>query len=518
MKVELYDTTLRDGAQKEGISFSVDDKIKIAQKLSELEIHYIEGGWPGSNPTDVLFFKKIKDVDLGKSKIVAFGSTRRANISPERDIGLQNLLDAETEIVCIFGKAWDFHVLHALKVKPDENLKMVSESIRYLKDKGKEVFFDAEHFFDGYKKNPDYAMQVLHAAEKEGASRIILCDTNGGCLPHEIENIIKKVKKVIKTPLGVHLHNDSDCAVASSLCAVSCGVIHVQGTINGYGERSGNANLCSIIPNLKIKMGIECISDFALENLCSVSRYVSEIANLSHPENMPYVGASSFAHKGGVHISAVLSHSETYEHIRPELVGNRRRILISELSGKSSVLLKAQEYNIDLSKDSPEVKKILEKLKEVEHSGYQFEGAEASFELLMRKMLGNYTSLFELIGFRLIIEKEADGKIVACATLKMKIQNEIEYVVAEGDGPVNALDNALRKALAKFYPEISNIKLTDFKVRVINEKAGTAAKVRVLISSSDEKDTWGTVGVSENIIEASWQALVDSIEYGLIKR
>lgn len=520
MKIELYDTTLRDGAQKEGISFSVEDKIKIAQKISDLEIHYIEGGWPGSNPTDTLFFKKIKDVDLGRSKIVAFGSTRRAKTNIKEDVGLQNLLNADTKMICIFGKAWDFQVVHALRTKPEENLKMISDSVKYLRDKGRVVFFDAEHFFDGYKRNPDYALQVLLCAEEAGSSLLVLCDTNGGCLPYEIEAIVKKVKKVVKVPLGIHLHNDSDCAVASSLVAVLAGASHIQGTINGYGERCGNANLCSIIPNLKIKIGIDCISDFALENLTQVSHYVSEIANLSHPENLPYVGASSFAHKGGVHISAVLSHSDTYEHLRPEMVGNKRKILISELSGKSTILFKAREYNLDLEKDSHQVKAILEKLKEVEHQGYQFEGAEASFELLMKKILKTRSPLFELIAFRLIIEKDIEGHLVAEATLKIKIpqKSEMEHIVAEGDGPVNALDNALRKALVKFYPQVKNIKLTDFKVRVINERAGTAAKVRVLISSSDEKESWGTIGVSENIIEASWEALVDSIEYGLIKK
>ncbi len=520
MKVELYDTTLRDGAQKEGISFSVEDKIRIAQKISDLEIHYIEGGWPGSNSTDTLFFQKIKDVHLGHSKIVAFGSTRRANIKVKQDTGLQNLLDAETEIICIFGKAWDFQVVHALRTKPEENLKMISDSVKYLKDKGRIVFFDAEHFFDGYQKNPDYAMQVLLCAKEAGSSLLVLCDTNGGRLPQEVEAIVKKVKKVVKVKIGVHLHNDGDCAVASSLMAVLAGASHIQGTINGYGERSGNANLCSIIPNLKIKMGSDCISSSALKNLTKVSHYVSEIANLSHSESLPYVGASSFAHKGGVHISAVLSHSDTYEHIRPEIVGNKRKILISELSGKSTVLFKAKEYNLNLKKGNPQVKKILEKLKEVEHQGYQFEGAEASFELLMKKMLKTHTPLFELIGFRLIIEKDIEGHLVAEATLKIKIpkKSEMEHIVAEGDGPVNALDNALRKALIKFYPQVKNIKLTDFKVRVINERAGTAAKVRVLISSSDEKESWGTVGVSENIIEASWESLVDSIEYGLIKK
>ncbi|PIU66812.1 MAG: citramalate synthase [Armatimonadetes bacterium CG07_land_8_20_14_0_80_40_9] len=517
-EVKIYDTTLRDGAQGEGIAFSVEDKLKIARRLDELKIHYIEGGWPGSNPTDIIFFQRIKAVKLENSKIVAFGSTRRPKISPERDLNLQNLLSAQTKTITIFGKSWDLHVIHALKVRLEENLAMIADSVEFLKAKGKEVIFDAEHFFDGYKGNPEYSLSSIKKASEAGADWIVLCDTNGGCLPYEIEEIIRKVKKEIKTPLGIHAHNDTGCAVANSISAVRLGLRQVQGTINGYGERCGNANLCTVIPNLKLKLGIDCLDDLALENLSGVSRYVSEIANLSPREDQPYVGNSAFAHKGGVHVSAVFAHPETYQHIKPELIGNRSRVLISELSGKSNILYKAQEYNIDLSQDTPEVKKILEELKKREHQGYQYEGAEASFELLIKKILGSYQKLFELKGFRMIIEKEGEKGSVAEATIKLKVKGEEEHVVAEGEGPVNALDSALRKALDKFYPQIKNIKLTDFKVRVINEKAGTAAKVRVLVESSDEKDKWGTVGVSENIIEASWQALVESIEYGLQER
>lgn len=515
MEVKLYDTTLRDGAQGEKIYFSLEDKLKIVKKLDELEIHYIEGGFPVSNPKDIEFFKKVKEIDLNNSRIVAFGMTRKPKISPEKDLNIQSLIEADTEIVTLVGKAWDFHVTYVLKTTLQENLKMIEESISYLKEKNKTVFFDAEHLFDGYKRNRDYALEVLKTAEKAGADLICLCDTNGGTLMWEMCEIINKIKEEIKIPLGIHIHNDSAVAVANTLLAVKLGITQVQGTINGYGERCGNADLVSIIPALKLKMGINCISDFALEKLTKISHYISEIANLPPKNDAPYVGYSAFAHKGGMHVSAILAFPETSEHIRPELVGNRRRILISELSGKSNIIYKAQEYNIDLTVDTPEVRRILEELKKREQQGYQYEGAEASFELLIRKFMGTHKRLFEFKGFRLIIEKQGDNPPVAEATIKLVINDVEKHVVAEGDGPVNALDNALRKALEEFYPEIKNMKLTDFKVRVIDGEAGTAAKVRVFVETSDEKDTWSTVGVSENIIEASWEALVDSIEYGL---
>jgi 2-isopropylmalate synthase len=417
--------------------------------------------------------------------------------------------------VTIVGKAWDLHVNYVLKTTLEENLRMIEESISYLKEKGKTVFFDAEHLFDGYKKNKEYALKVLKTAEKSGADTICLCDTNGGTLLWELEEIIKEIIKEIKTPLGIHIHNDSGLAVANTLLAVKLGITQVQGTINGYGERCGNADLTTIIPALKLKMGINCISDFALEKLTKTSHYISEIANLIPRNDAPYVGNSAFAHKGGMHVSAILAFPETSEHIKPELVGNNRRILVSELSGKSNIIYKAQEYNIDLTTDTPEVRKILEELKKREKQGYQYEGAEASFELLIKKFMGTYKKLFEFKGFRLIIEKQGENPPVAEATIKLLINDTEKHVVAEGDGPVNALDNALRKALKEFYPEIENMKLTDFKVRVINGEAGTAAKVRVFVETSDQKDSWSTVGVSENIIEASWEALVDSIEYGL---
>ncbi len=514
-RVKIYDTTLRDGAQSENISFSVDDKLNIAKKLDDLGIHYIEGGWPGSNPKDIEFFERAKKRDLKNSKLVAFGSTRRADSKVEEDHNLLSLLDAETPTVCIFGKTWDLHVEKALNISLEKNLQLIEESVAFLKSQGKETIYDAEHFFDGYKSNPAYAIETLKAAEKAKADCIVLCDTNGGSMPFEIHEIMAEVRKEISTPLGIHAHNDAGMAVANTIIAVKMGASHVQGTINGYGERCGNANLCSVIPNLKLKLGIACLNDRQLKQLTEVSRYVSEIANLPPADNMPYVGRSAFAHKGGIHVSAVQKKPETYEHIPPELVGNLRRILISELSGKSAILSKAKEYKLDLQKDTPETKRILERLKEAENAGYQYEGAEASFELLMNKALGLYKPFFKLEGFRVVVDVR-DDELIAEATVKVEVDGKIEHTAAEGNGPVNALDNALRKALEKFYPTLKDVHLVDYKVRVINAEKATAAKVRVLIQSRDSKSSWGTVGVSENIIEASWIALVDSLEYKLI--
>lgn len=517
MNVEIYDTTLRDGSQSERISFSVEDKVRIAERLDDLGVTYIEGGWPGSNPKDIRFFEKIKDLELENAKIVAFGSTKKAGTSSEEDLSLQALIEAGTQVVCIFGKSWDLHVRDALNVSLEENLEMIDDSVSYLKSKGLMTIYDAEHFFDAYKANPDYALETLKHAEKAGANRIVLCDTNGGCMPNEIEHILGVVKERIKTPLGIHAHNDTDVAVANSLVAVRMGTTHVQGTINGYGERSGNANLCSLIPNLKLKLGVDCITDEQLKKLTEVSRFVSELANQSQRNNLPYVGASAFAHKGGVHIDAVQKNPQTYEHIKPNLVGNTRRILISELSGRSSIISKSKEYGLDLKKDTKETKKIIDTVKALEAEGYQFEGAEASFELLVRKILQPREDYFELEGFRTIVEMQKDGRMLAEATTRLKVGGEEKYTAAEGNGPVNALDKALRKALERFYPELKDMHLTDYKVRVLDERDGTAAKVRVLIESSDKSGSWGTVGVSENIIEASWKALRDSIEYKLLK-
>ncbi|MFV2040599.1 MAG: citramalate synthase [Candidatus Hydrothermarchaeales archaeon] len=516
MHIKLYDTTLRDGTQSERISFSVEDKLKIAVKLDELGIHYIEGGWPGSNPKDAEFFEQAKKLNL-KARLVPFGSTRRAGVSPEKDLNLKALIDAQTDVVCIFGKSWGLHVTDALKTTFTENLAMIEDSVRFLKNAGKEVVYDAEHFFDAYKDNPVYALQTLAAAQSGGADVIVLCDTNGGTLPGELEKIITTVKSSVKVPLGIHAHNDSETAVANTLAAVKLGASHVQGTVNGYGERCGNASLCSIIPNLKLKLGLDCVTDEQLMRLTEVSRYVTEIANITPTPSLPYVGVSAFAHKGGIHVDAVTKNPRTYEHIEPELVGNTQRVLISELSGRANVVSKARDFGFAIEKDTPEAKKILAKLKEKESAGYQYEGAEASFELLIRDTLNGTRKFFDLEGFRVIIERQSDGRMLAEATVRVKVRGEELFMASEGDGPVNALDTALRKALYKFYPSLQDMHLKDYKVRVLDESRGTAAKVRVLVESGDLSGSWGTVGVSENIIEASFEALVDSIVYKLLK-
>ncbi len=518
-KLIIYDTTLRDGSQAEDVSMSVEDKLRINEKLDELGIHYIEGGWPGSNPKDAEYFKKAKKIDLKNATLVAFGSTRRAGQKVENDKNIRTLLNAGTEVITIVGKTWDFHVTKALKVSLDENLELINSSILYLKKHIEKVFFDAEHFFDGYKNNPDFSIECLKAAEDAGADCLVLCDTNGGSLPEESGKITREVKKRVKTSLGIHTHNDSDCAVANSIMAVRSGAIHIQGTINGLGERCGNANLCSLLPNLQLKLGYECISDDKLKLVREVSRYVNEITNLRHFKRQPFVGDSAFAHKGGIHVSAIRKSSKTYEHINPELVGNSQRVLISDLAGRSNVLRKAEEFGIDLDKKIDNLGKIIERLKELENQGFQFEGAEASFELLMKKHLGLYKKLFNLIGFRVIVEKRKEGDDPICeATIMVQFPDgNIEHTAATGNGPVNALDNALRKALYRFYPELKSVELHDYKVRVLTAGEGTAAKVRVLIESGDNGRRWGTVGVSENVVEASWQALVDSIEYKLLK-
>jgi 2-isopropylmalate synthase len=517
-QIEIYDTTLRDGSQAEDISFSVEDKLRITEKLDEFGIHFIEGGWPGSNPKDAEYFKKVRKLSLSNSIVVAFGSTHRAAHKVEDDHNIKSLIDSEARIITIYGKTWDFHVKEALRISLEENLDLIHNSVAYLKKHTERVFFDAEHFFDGYKDNPEFAIKCLIAAQDAGADCIIPCDTNGGTLPHEIKKIMKDVLKNIKKPVGIHAHNDSECAVANSVIAVELGAVQVQGTINGVGERCGNANLCSIIPNLQIKLGYKCLSDEDLKKLRDVSRFVNEIANLRHFKRQPFVGDSAFAHKGGIHVSAVLKRPETYEHIRPQLVGNSQRVLVSDLAGKSNILRKAEEFNIHLEPNSPEVQTMLDKLKDLEHQGFQFEGAEASFELLLKKSLNLHKRFFDLIGFRVIDEKRKEKEPpYSEATIMVKVAGHIEHTAASGNGPVNALDNALRKALEKFYPELKSVKLHDYKVRVLTAGIGTSAKVRVLVESGDEESRWGTVGVSENIIEASWQALVDSIEYKLLK-
>lgn len=517
-KIRIYDTTLRDGTQAEDIAFSVEDKVRIARRLDELGIHYIEGGWPGSNPKDLQFFHEISRVSLTHARVVAFGSTCRPGNRPEKDRNIQTLLETNTPVVTIFGKSWDVHPREVMKIDLDENLDMISRSVEFLKKRTDEIIYDAEHFFDGYKSDPNYALATVRRAKEAGADCIVLCDTNGGTLPWELEGIIKEVKPHVSVPMGIHIHNDSEMAVANTILAVRNGIIHVQGTINGFGERCGNANLCSIIPTLKLKLGRDCISDDQLKKLREVSRFVNELANIPHNKHLPYVGDSAFAHKGGIHVSAIRKSPLTYEHICPELVGNRQRVLVSDLAGQSNILAKAAEYNIDLQSDDQVTQKILSDLKELENKGFQFEGAEGSFEILMKKALGKYRRFFELMGFRVIVEKRAEEEPpISEATIMIRVGDRIEHTAALGNGPVNALDNALRKALEKLYPELKEVKLVDFKVRILSSIHGTRAVTRVLIESQDSHDKWGTVGVSENIIQASWQALVDSIEYKLLK-
>lgn len=516
--IKLYDTTLRDGTQAEDVSFLVADKIRIARILDEMGVHYIEGGWPGSNPKDIAFFKDIKDVRLKQTKVAAFGSTRRARTSPEKDNNIQTLIEAEPDVVTIFGKTWDFHVREALRISLEENLELIYDSLEYLTKNVPEVIYDAEHFFDGYKANPEYAIKTLKAAQEAGADCIVLCDTNGGTLPFEVAGIIRKVRQEITTPLGIHAHNDSECAVANSLVAVEEGAVHVQGTINGFGERCGNANLCSIIPALQLKMGHDCLDEEQLAGLRQVSRTIYEMANLVPNKHQPYVGNSAFAHKGGVHVSAIQRHPETYEHLRPEKVGNITRILVSDLSGRSNILAKAAQFNINLDSKDPATQDILEKIKDMENKGYQFEGAEASFDLLMRRAMGGLETFFSVIGFRVIdTKRHEDEKPFSEATVQVKVGGRIEHTAADGNGPVNALDHALRKALESFYPQISETKLFDYKVRVLPASKGTASLTRVLIESGDKETRWGTVGVSDNIIDASYQALVDAFHYKLLK-
>lgn len=518
LEVKLYDTTLRDGSQGEGISYSVRDKIRIAEELDKAGIHYIEGGWPGSNPKDMEFFLAMaKDRQLQNSHLVAFGSTRKAHTDVSKDSNINGLLKSQAKVITIFGKTWDLHVTDVLKTTLDENVNMISDTVSYLVSKGLAVFYDCEHFFDAYKANKEYTLRCLFTAMQAGAKAIVLCDTNGGTLTSEVASVVNEIRPQIKVWLGIHTHNDCGLAVANSISAVEAGADMVQGTINGYGERCGNADLIPIIANLKLKLGIDSISDERLKNLTHLAHFVSEISNMRCKNDQPYVGDSAFAHKGGVHINAVMKNPKTYEHIDPMLVGNQRRILVSELGGKTGVMIRAKGLDLDLNKDDPQTKKILKLLQELEHKGYHFEAAEASFELLLKRALKKYKSFFELEGFRVVIEKQAKRKITSEAIIKLKVKGVKEHTAAEGDGPVNALDNALRKALKDFYPALSKMHLTDFKVRVLEEKSGTAAKVRVLIQSQDDEAEWNTIGVSGNIIEASWQALVDSVEYKLLK-
>jgi 2-isopropylmalate synthase len=515
--ITVYDTTLRDGSQALGISLSISDKLRLAQRLSDLGVHYIEGGWPmPSNPVDREFFARVRSLKL-KAKVASFGSTRRKGVSASKDPLLAELVKYETPAVTIFGKSWDLHVHDVLHASLAENLDMIAESVAFLRKHVDEVFYDAEHFFDGYRANPSYATQCLEAARDAGADCLVLCDTNGGMLPAEFLATLRAVRAHISAPLGVHTHNDSGCAEANSLIAVSEGVTHVQGTINGLGERCGNANLCTIIPGLQLKMGMRVLSDAQLASLTETSLFVSEIANVSPNIRQPYVGEAAFSHKAGTHADAVRKTSRSFEHLPPESVGNTRRFVVSEHAGAGTILEKLKDIRSGLDKKDPLVQKVLKRILDMENQGYQFEAADASFELVARETLGMFTHNFDVQGFRVIEEQRASGELHSEATIKVCKNGEFEHTAADGDGPVNALDNALRKALVKFYPTLREVKLEDFKVRVLDGKAGTEAKVRVLIESSDGKDFWGTVGVSTNIIEASWLALVDSLRYKLMK-
>jgi len=519
-KITVYDTTLRDGAQAEKVSFSLNDKLEIAGALDDFGVHYIEGGWPGSNPRDKAFFVDARKLKLSTSKIVAFGSTHHPKSKPATDNNVKLLLDAKTPCVMIVGKSWDMQARVILGISKDKNLDLIHDTIAYLNKKVDEVMFDAEHFFDGYKANRDYAIKTLTAALDAGACWLSLCDTNGGALPFEVEKIVADVaRRFPKAKLAIHCHNDSENAVASTIAAVNSGARQVQGTINGIGERCGNANLCSVIPNLQLKMGYRLIPARKMKKLRSLSRLVYELANLAQRPSQPYVGRSAFAHKGGIHVAAVRRKTSAYEHIEPEAVGNQRRVLVSELSGKWNVLLKAEEFGIDLKSKDQETKNILAELKELESQGFQFEGAEASFELLMRKALGQWRKKFEVVRARVISNFSDDkGANWAEAVIKIKLPDgTTTHAVAEGNGPVNALDKAVRAALIQYYPELADVELHDFKVRLLDESSKTAATTRVLIESGDHTGRWGTVGVSPNVIEASWQALVDSLEYKLLK-
>jgi 2-isopropylmalate synthase len=517
-KVTLYDTTLRDGTQAEEVSFTVEDKLRIAEKLEDLGIHYIEAGWPGSNPRDLEFFKRAKKLKLKTAKLEDFGATRKAGNSASKDPNIKALLESETPVITLFGKSWDFHARDALKISLAENIDLIADSIAYLKKHGKEVVYDAEHFFDGFKANPEYALKTLKAAEEAGADWIVLCDTNGGSLPHEVSQMTKKVGEKIEAPLGIHCHNDGEVAVANSLAAIQAGARQIHGTINGIGERCGNANLISVIANLQLKLKLPVVAPPQLKKLRHLSHFVDELANKIPNTQQAFVGNSAFAHKGGVHVSAVAKNPKTYEHIDPERVGNHRRVLVSDLSGASNVLYKAKEFHVNLKSKDPTVKKILKELKELENKGFQFEGAEASFEIMMKKALGKHRTFLRLIDFRVTDEKLADRENpISVAHIQIQVDGQVEHTTAEGQGPINALDNALRKALERFYPQLKQVKLIDYKVRVLQSNQGTGSQVRVLIESSDGKDKWGTVGVSENIIQASWMALVDSIDYKLLK-
>ena len=516
-KVAIFDSSLRDGAQAEGISFSVEDKLKILELLDEHGVDYVEAGNPGSNPKDLEFFARASHITLKHARLAAFGSTRRRDIKVENDDNVQSLLLADTPVIVIFGKSWDFHVTEIIRTSLEENLAMIRDTVAFFKARGKELVYDAEHFFDGYKNNPDYAVSSLHAAAEGGADALILCDTNGGTFPSEVAEIVRKMGARFSVPIGIHAHIDCGMAVANSVMAVENGARHVQGTYIGFGERCGNANLSTIIANLGVKRGYECLPADQYRNITRVARHIAAISNVALNERDPYVGNCAFAHKGGMHIDGVNKAAHSFEHINPDLVGGQRRFLMSEVSGRRMILEKIWEVDPGITKDDAVTDSIIRRLKEMEHEGYQFEGAESTFELVIRKQLGKYRPFFELEHFKIIGEQPTSGEYSSSAIIKVKVDGTNEITAAEGDGPVHALDRALRKVLDKFYPELSNVHLTDYKVRVINGRDATAAKVRVLIQSTDGDSVWTTVGVSTDIIEASWIALVDSIEYKLLK-
>ncbi len=515
-RISIYDTTLRDGSQGEGVNFSLQDKLAITQRLDALGVDFIEGGYPLSNPKDAAYFQQVRDLKLKHARVSAFGMTRKRDIQAKDDIGLRALVDAGTTVVTLVGKTWDLHATEVLGVSLDENLKMIRESVEFLRSQNREVIYDAEHFFDGYKNNPEYALRTLKAAAEAGASVLVLCDTNGGSLPAEVARAVRALQEVVSAPIGIHTHNDGELAVANTLAAIEVGASQVQGTINGIGERCGNVDLCSVIANLALKYSdYQVLEADRLTHLTEVSRYVYETANMNFRSGQPFVGSSAFAHKGGMHVHAVRKFAHSYEHIDPSLVGNERKILVSELSGRSNIAEKMTEYGLD--QEPALLAKVLDQVQELENQGYQFEAAEASFVLLVEKLAGRYTPMFERLGYRVRVEAARNGGPTTEATVKVQVGDQVEHTVSEGDGPVNALDGALRKALQPHFPALAEMTLVDYKVRVINERAGTAARVRVVIESKDDQDVWGTVGVSENIIDASWIALVDAIEHKLRK-
>jgi 2-isopropylmalate synthase len=513
--VQVYDTTLRDGTQREGISLSCDDKVRIARRLDRLGVTFIEGGWPGSNPKDIEFFERARDMEWEHALVAAFGSTCRVGTQPEDDTNIRALLDAQTPVCTVVGKTWTLHVTDVLRTTPDENLRLIEESLAYLVSQNRRVIYDAEHFFDGYKADPAYAVKTLKAAIRGGAELVVLCDTNGGSLPWEIESICRAVGAEIDHPFGIHAHDDGECGVANTLAAVQAGAVHAQGTINGYGERCGNANLCAILPDLEVKMGYRCLPEGGLTQLFDVAHFVAEVANLSPDEHMAYVGRSAFAHKGGIHVAAMRRNVDSYQHVDPTLVGNTMRVVVSELSGRGNLKSKAEEFGLD-AENGADMADVLEEIKELEARGFSFEAAEASVVMMLKRQTPGYTSPFELVDYTVYVEHREGRGMVTEATVKVMVNGEMLHTASEGNGPVHALDNALRKALLPIYPPLASFQLVDYKVRILDGQNGTAATTRVLIDTQNAHERWSTVGASTNIIEASWRALADSIEYGLL--